>query len=814
MNTFPILSEQAIIALTVALAHLALLGYIVVKNDPKRTLNYLLLGYLALALGWNLLIFVQQSRILSSEWKVTFMYPLVPLALLLWFYTNTFLQRATFKLWSVLINVLILAIFIAAKFTPRDVIPITLPKGDLPLSRYEFIFWGTAITLTIYAVASILSAVSVQKTMYSPRHRNRLQFLQLALLLTIIGIGLYLTQITLARQLGLIIHWLGSFVLVYVHTNQNLPDIKSSMKELVSLLILTALTLIAYTITIYYLELAFAGQVNAYLKIAVSAAVLLTLLYPPLRRLVQHYIERMLFRNQHNYAQIIKTYVQTINNILFMRNLVTVSLTFIREHLNVSRGAFLLLRGQDETHYHFAILSNLNGDLPTEISLRKNTPLTNELIDHKQSTSQYYLDVMPHFSQTDQEGVAALQAMAFEQFFPITRNNDLIAILAVGPFESGQPYFLQDIELLSTIADQSAIALENARLFEDVRYNLEEITQMNDLMDNIFSSIESGVITIDNQDRITIVNKAARRILNLSPDIKLENERIAPIIGQFSNTPLPALLRDVKSTQRSYHAFELTQNIPHRGLINLSVDLTPIKDTQKQMKGIAIVINDLTENRRLQVVQNLFRKYLSPAVVDRLPDDPDQLKLGGHRQEVTILFADIRGFTTFSEHQDPENLINVLNRYLSMAAESILVYEGTLDKFMGDAVMAIFNAPLSQPDHTIRAVKAAAAMQRAIAHSHRKMGKYAPQLNFGVGIHVGEAVIGNVGTQARMDYTAIGDAVNLAKRIQENTPGGRVLLSTNAYERVKNQIRGIPYKKLTLKGRETPEQTYELLNIL
>jgi class 3 adenylate cyclase len=232
------------------------------------------------------------------------------------------------------------------------------------------------------------------------------------------------------------------------------------------------------------------------------------------------------------------------------------------------------------------------------------------------------------------------------------------------------------------------------------------------------------------------------------------------------------------------------------------------------MRGIAIVINDLTENKRLQVVQDLFRKYLSPAVVDRLPDDPTDLRLGGYRHEVTVLFADLRGFSTFSEHQNPEDLINVLNKYLSIAAESILAYEGTLDKFMGDAVMAIFNAPLPQPDHTFRAVKAAVTMQRGIIEFHKLLGEYAPQLHFGVGIHVGEAVIGNVGTQSRMDYTAVGDAVNLAKRIQENTPGGRILLSQRAYDNVKNRVRVIPHKELIVKGREAPEQTYDLLNVL
>jgi class 3 adenylate cyclase len=161
------------------------------------------------------------------------------------------------------------------------------------------------------------------------------------------------------------------------------------------------------------------------------------------------------------------------------------------------------------------------------------------------------------------------------------------------------------------------------------------------------------------------------------------------------------------------------------------MNLAPLKDAQNQTQGVAIVMDDLTETKRLRAVQDMFRCYVSPAVVDRLPDDPSELRLGGHRQLVTVLFADIRGFTAFSENLPPEELVDVLNQYLSMAATSILMYEGTLDKFMGDAVMGIFNAPLSQPDHALRAVRAAAAMQRAIQDYHSSIGEERG-LTFGV----------------------------------------------------------------------------------
>jgi adenylate cyclase len=148
-----------------------------------------------------------------------------------------------------------------------------------------------------------------------------------------------------------------------------------------------------------------------------------------------------------------------------------------------------------------------------------------------------------------------------------------------------------------------------------------------------------------------------------------------------------------------------------------------------------------------------------------------------------------------------------------MAAEAILDYEGLLDKFMGDAVMAIFNAPLPQKDHALRAVKAAVAMQEAIVAYHRGLGEKRG-LSFGVGINVGEVVIGNIGTTARMDYTAIGDAVNLAKRLQENVGGGRILLSQSTYEQVRGQVRVKALPPLQVKGRMEPEPVYELISLI
>jgi PAS domain S-box-containing protein len=365
----------------------------------------------------------------------------------------------------------------------------------------------------------------------------------------------------------------------------------------------------------------------------------------------------------------------------------------------------------------------------------------------------------------------------------------------------------RDRDILVAFANQAAVAIENARLFENVKRSLDEATRLKNLLDNVFDSINSGVITTDVTDQVTLCNRAAEAILNVSAKQALGGRFdlvLPPFDGKLGRT-----LSDVKTSDR-VESYEVNPTLPGRGLVDLGLSLSPLKDSNRQTQGVAIVLDDLTEKKRLRSKFELFQRMVSPAVIDRL--DPNVLKLGGDRQLVTCLFADIRGFTNFSEQLDPVVLLDILNRYLGAAADAVLLHEGTLDKFLGDAVMAIFNAPVQQEDHTMRAVRAALNMRYDIMALHEVME---PQyrLSFGIAINVGEAVVGLVGTKMRLDYTAIGDTINTAKRIQENAKAGQVLLSEAAYQQVKNVVVVNPLEPMKVKGRVQPVQVYELLDL-
>jgi class 3 adenylate cyclase len=318
----------------------------------------------------------------------------------------------------------------------------------------------------------------------------------------------------------------------------------------------------------------------------------------------------------------------------------------------------------------------------------------------------------------------------------------------------------------------------------------------------------SGVITTDREERITLCNRAAGAILNRPPSGLLGrrlSDLLPGVAAQVSNQ-IDAIWR----SEQTAVGVEVFPSLPGRGAVSLSLNLAPLKDASRSMQGVAIVVDDTTEKRRLQAQRRLFARMVSPAVIDQL--DPDQLQLGGKKAEITTLFADIRDFTRFSERLHPERLVSVLNLYLAAAAEAILAETGTIDKFLGDAVMAWFNAPFAQPDHALRAVRAALGIRRAVDKLQGELpGEF--HLSFGAGIHFGEAVLGLVGAEERLEYTAIGDSVNTAKRIQENAAAGQILISREVYALVRNAVSARAVEPIQAKGKSQPVEVYEVVGM-
>jgi adenylate cyclase len=238
-----------------------------------------------------------------------------------------------------------------------------------------------------------------------------------------------------------------------------------------------------------------------------------------------------------------------------------------------------------------------------------------------------------------------------------------------------------------------------------------------------------------------------------------------------------------------------------------------LQDDDNNEIGVLIVFHDLSGIRKYTSLKNTFSRYVSKQVVDKIADS-EEITLHGEKREVSILFSDIRGFTIMAEQLGPTEVVATLNAYFSCMIDVIYKYEGTLDKFMGDGIMCIFGAPIEQPDHAFRATRTALAMKKALIEFNKRQAMEEKfTLEVGIGINTGDAVVGNVGSEKRLEYTAIGNNVNLAARLQSIATGGQILVSESTYNALNSlaTVNKLPLVKI--KGKADDIQIYELLDI-
>lgn len=226
-------------------------------------------------------------------------------------------------------------------------------------------------------------------------------------------------------------------------------------------------------------------------------------------------------------------------------------------------------------------------------------------------------------------------------------------------------------------------------------------------------------------------------------------------------------------------------------------------------------LNYLLETRKKKKVLNAFRKYVAPQIVEEIAKKGDfEIKVGGENRDIAVLFVDIRGFTTMSEALEPEQVVEILNEYLTLTTKSIFDNSGTLDKFVGDATMAVFNSPFDLEDYEYKAVCAAMDIVKGGEAIEEKFQKrFGRSVGFGVGVNCGPAVVGNVGCEFRMDFTAIGDTVNTAARLEANAKKGQVLISDVLYERLKDRLEVNEVGEIPLKGKTKGVFVYEVTKI-
>jgi adenylate cyclase len=362
-------------------------------------------------------------------------------------------------------------------------------------------------------------------------------------------------------------------------------------------------------------------------------------------------------------------------------------------------------------------------------------------------------------------------------------------------------------DLLMAFCRQAAIAIDNARLFADLNLALRKVEEDKQYMDNIFASIANGVITTDSAGIITKFNEAAGFILQINP-LAVVGKPFQEVFSAIPQVGLGDLLEHAFSQHEhgTIVPHSVDCEIPGRGPVNLSLHASSLRDVWGNHIGMALVVDDQTDLRaaraKAEEIRRLFGRFVHPNVVQRLIEDPRALNLGGEIKEITVISADIRGFTSLSERNSSSEVMHLLNTYFDIMVKEIWEENGTITGFWGDELLAIFNAPLDQEDHTLRAVRAAWKMRQAVLSLQKSQDS---PVAFGFGVNTGEAMVGNIGSRERMqNYTAIGDAVNVAARLQHNATDNNILLNHSTFLRVRRLVHVSKLPPMMVKNKTAP----------
>jgi adenylate cyclase len=413
----------------------------------------------------------------------------------------------------------------------------------------------------------------------------------------------------------------------------------------------------------------------------------------------------------------------------------------------------------------------------------------------------------------EQQPVVALRPRSIA-CVPLRVRDDVIGAVYLDSRLTPALFQQDERELLVAFALQAALAIENARLFEEERDRLARISALQAFQTRILEAIANGVITFSARRRITTFNRAAEATFGLkaSRTIGKAATALAKLIPKF-----PELF----DTFFESGAVQLRAEVDARRADGtspvLEMRLSPLASSEGT--GAVLVVTDITKQRRLEQaheadlahsrrIEEAFSRYLAPHVVQSLMHDPSPVRLGGQRVRATMLFADIRGFTALSASMSAEQVVEILNAYFEDAVRVVFDHEGLLDKFYGDGLMAVFGPPRVREDDAARAVAAAIRLHEVVAELARRLPY---PLKISVGLATGEVVAGHIGSTKRMDYTVIGDAVNLANHLQSAAPEGAIYCDEATRLRAGALAYPVECVEARIKGRDDPIPAYAIV---
>ncbi|MEA5617279.1 adenylate/guanylate cyclase domain-containing protein [Cronbergia sp. UHCC 0137] len=367
-----------------------------------------------------------------------------------------------------------------------------------------------------------------------------------------------------------------------------------------------------------------------------------------------------------------------------------------------------------------------------------------------------------------------------------------------------------DEEFMEAFNIQAGVALQNAQLFAKIK-------QQEQMQRDILRSLSNGVISTNKSGLIIAANESAKHLLGFDSEESLEGKLVSDVIsikeGDFKKWFADALsANDLKSSQQYYPDRTLVTTSVEQHSINLSLNtIADVIDSSK-VCGVLVVMDDISDEKRLK---STMYRYMTQELAEELLK-LDDAKLGGDRKEVTILFSDIRGYTSLTENMEAEEVVGMLNEYFESMVEAVFKHKGTLDKYIGDAIMAVFGSPLPLVEHARMAVQTSLEMRHRLQELNiQRNAVNKPPIKFGIGINSDTVISGNIGSSKRMEFTAIGDGVNLCSRLESVSKqyGCDIIISDNTFQLCQNEIWARELDLIRVKGRNEPVSIYELISL-
>jgi adenylate cyclase len=382
----------------------------------------------------------------------------------------------------------------------------------------------------------------------------------------------------------------------------------------------------------------------------------------------------------------------------------------------------------------------------------------------------------------------------------INKNGKIIGVTQVLN-KRGGPFSDEDESRLKAFTAQVSIALENANLFKEV-HNVKNYNE------SMLESMTNGVITLNEEGNIVTCNTAGYHILGMSP-ADILNRHAADFFSGDNAWVMEKILRiEETDTPENTIDAELRCSDKSRS-INLTVQ--PLRSADNEKIGTLLMIEDISSEKRMK---STMSRYMDPGLTDKLLEGGEDI-LGGISTTASILFSDIRGFTSLTEELGAQGTVSLLNEYFTIMVDCIQREDGMLDKFIGDAIMAAFGIPIAHPDDEDRAVRTAIAMITELQEWNRRRASEGKKpLDMGIGLNTGTIVSGNIGSPKRMDYTMIGDGVNLAARLESACKkySSHILISENTFKKLRGTYRIRSIDDVVVKGKSEAVRIYEVLD--